>query len=112
MGLLITLYLITVNVYGTIKAPPGRGFSYIESWMIGVQFCILLAIFEYGYILSSKKLNNESTKEGKINPSSNSKSIKKKIVDKEQFHKLIDLITLAISITFFFSFNIVYWFKI
>ena len=42
MGLLVTLYLISANVYNSVSAPPGRGFSYIELWAIGMQFPLLL----------------------------------------------------------------------
>ena len=51
MGLLITLFLISTNVYGDVGAPKGRGFSLIELWMLGTNFPILAAIVEYGYVL-------------------------------------------------------------
>ena len=101
--MLVTLYLITINCYSSVKAPSSRGFSYVEKWMIGIQFCILLAIFEYGYILASKKmLPNDDVK--KIDPND-----RKKIVKEDNRHKTIDLITLAISLTSFLLFNIIYW---
>ena len=56
MGMLITNCLISWNVYGSTKAPPCRGFSYIEIWIIGAQFPILLAICEYGLVLYWKKI--------------------------------------------------------
>ena len=37
MGLLVTLHLISSNVYNSLNAPQKRGFSYIEVWMIGAQ---------------------------------------------------------------------------
>jgi len=55
LGLLVTLYLITSNVYNAVQAPTTRGYSFIEVWMIGVQGTILLAIFEYGIVLYSMK---------------------------------------------------------
>ena len=60
MGLLITLYLITFNVYGSISstlAPPKRGFSYIETWMVGIVMTISLAILEYFFILAFMRRN-------------------------------------------------------
>ena len=51
MGLLVTLFLISTNVYGQVDAPKGRGFSLIELWMLGTNFPILAAIVEYGYVL-------------------------------------------------------------
>ena len=51
LGLLVTLYLIVSNVYGAVKAPSKRGFSYIEIWMTGIQVTIIMAILEYGLVL-------------------------------------------------------------
>ena len=55
MGMLLTLYLITVNCYNSLEAPKMRYFSYIEIWYLGVQLPICQAIFEYGIILLLKK---------------------------------------------------------
>ena len=55
MGMILLLYLISTNVYNSIEAPSQRGFSYIEVWQIGVQFPILVAICEYGFVLFLKK---------------------------------------------------------
>ena len=52
MGLLVTLFLISSNVYNSVTAPSDRGFSYLEIWLIGVQGPIVLAILEYGIILA------------------------------------------------------------
>ena len=62
MGMLVTLYLIQMNTYNSIKAPENRGFSYIEIWFVGIQAPIFLAILEYGILLGIKKFwpNKES----------------------------------------------------
>ena len=44
MGMIVTLYLISTNVYNSVEAPKIRGFSYIETWMIGTQIPILVSI--------------------------------------------------------------------
>ena len=67
----MTLYLISTNVYNSVDAPPGRGFSYIEIWMVGTQFPILLALCEYGLILCLKKyeenwLKNPTNRKRKV----------------------------------------------
>ena len=54
--MIVTLYLISANVYNAVEAPPTRGFSYIEVWMLGTQAPILIALFEYGFILLLKKV--------------------------------------------------------
>ena len=58
--MIVTLYLISANVYNSVDAPRNRGFSYIEIWMLGSQFPILLALFEYGSILLLKKIGKKS----------------------------------------------------
>ena len=55
MGLLVTLFLISSNVFNSLKAPSGRGFSYIETWLVGAQGPIIIAIIEYGIILAWKR---------------------------------------------------------
>ena len=53
--MIVTLYLISTNVYNSVDAPRNRGFSFIEIWMIGTQFPLILALCEYGSILFMKK---------------------------------------------------------
>ena len=62
MGLLITLLLITFNVYGSISstlAPPKRGFSFIEVWMAAILFIMSFAILEYCFILVLVRMNHQ-----------------------------------------------------
>ena len=87
MGMIVTLYLISANVYNSVEAPAGRGFSYIELWMIGSQFPILLALFEYGFVLFLKKINNQIT---------------------DDRIKMLDFATLIISILSFVTFSTFY----
>ena len=61
MGMIVTLYLISENVYNSVDAPKGRGFSYIEVWKLGTQLPIILALCEYGLILHLKKISKKST---------------------------------------------------
>ncbi len=67
MGMIVTLYLISANVYNSVDAPNGRGFSYIEIWMLGAQFPILLALCEYGFILYLKKVAKKSEEDQTMN---------------------------------------------
>ena len=94
MGLLITLSLITFNVYGSIAsafAPPKRGFSYIEVWMVGVITTISVAIIEYFSILALKRRNTFSNQD--------------KITEK------IDFISFILNLIFFMFFVLIYWMK-
>ena len=61
MGMILTLYLISANVYNAVDAPTTRGFSYIEVWILGTQAPILLALLEYGFILHLKKTSKTET---------------------------------------------------
>ena len=95
MGMIVTLYLISTNVYNSVDAPKNRGFSYIEIWMLGTQFPILLALFEYGFVLCYKKTV-------KITDQNEAKILE------ENFRKL-DLITMIVSFCCFMMFASIYW---
>ena len=58
--MIVTLYLISTNVYNSVDAPQDRGFSNIEVWMIGAQFPIILALCQYGFVLYLKKNANKN----------------------------------------------------
>ena len=60
--MIVTLYLISANVYNAVEAPKGRGFSYTEVWILGTQFPILLALCEYGYVLYLLKIEEKNEK--------------------------------------------------
>ena len=62
MGMIMTLFLISANVYNSVEAPGDSGFSYIEIWMVGTQFPILLALCQYGCVLYMKKVDKKSSK--------------------------------------------------
>ena len=47
MGMIVTLYLISANVYNSVEGPKNRGFTYIEIWMVGMRIPIVIGIFEY-----------------------------------------------------------------
>ena len=101
--MILMLYLISTNVYNSVNAPYDRGFSYIEIWMLGAQFPILLAFFEYGYILYLKKT------EAKIrmqNHAMNPRDPKPTLDDKI---KKMDFTTMIISFVFYVIFASLYW---
>ena len=110
---MITLDLIATNTYNSVKAPPGRGFSYVEIWLLGVQIPILLAIVEYGILLTMKRVNQKKTPDqNKIQVLYNGSQTtirERKIMDVEKIGKTMDLWTFIISLSFIIIFNIVYW---
>ena len=95
MGMVVTLYLISANVYNSVDAPKNRGFSYVEIWMLGTQFPILLALFEYGFLLCYKKIV-------KIADQNEAKNLEEKI-------RKLDLVTMIGSFCVFMMFASIYW---
>lgn len=95
MGLVITLCLISFNVYNAVDAPPSRGLSYIEIWMIGTEIPIVLALMEYSFILGMKRWLG-----GKL----------KSVLNIDQLIARIDAITMIISLVYFILFCSTYWF--
>ena len=104
MGMILMLYLISTNVYNSVNAPHERGFSYIEVWMVGAQFPILLAFFEYGYILYLKKTEAKIREQNQImNPRDPKPTLDDKI-------KKLDFVIMTISFVFYVTFASLYWF--
>ena len=101
--MIVTLYLISANVYNSVDAPNGRGFSYIEIWMLGAQFPILLALCEYGFVLYLKKVAKKSEEE---TMSVDIVNVKPGLDDKI---KKLDFATMIFSFIFFVIFCSSYW---
>ena len=101
MGLVVTLFLITVNVYNSVDAPPNRGFSYIELWMVGMQLPIIVAIVEYIVILGlTRYLKYKDT--SRIYATEN---VKRNL----DWILYADVITFTVSIIYYVLFFILYW---
>ena len=101
MGMLVTLYLISANVYNSLDAPANRGFSYIEVWMIGSQFPILLGLIEYGIILHLKKGGMKKSV-ASMDPKISEQAFQDKL-------RKIDYVTMIVSVSFFALFGLFYW---
>ena len=99
----MTLFLISANVYNSVVAPQSRGFSYIEIWMLGSQFPILLALFEYGFILFMKKIAKKADDEI-INL--NQDDIQASL---DRISRQLDFSTMILSFIFFVTFALLYW---
>ena len=100
--MIVTLYLICANVYNSVDAPKSRGFSFIELWLLGAQFPILLALFEYGYILYLKKLDVKS--ENQIQPMTPDETE----INLDEKIKKLDFGTMIFSFFSFISFVFIY----
>ena len=105
--MIVTLYLISANVYNSVDAPKGRGFSYIEIWMLGSQFPILLALCEYGFVLYFKKIAKKFNEENSM-ISLDDQLIEAKPDLDDQIKKL-DFVTMIFSFIFFALFAVLYW---
>ena len=105
MGMLVMLSLICYTTYANADAPPVRGFSHIELWMIGMLVPILVAIIEYGVTLclyrywELKELEQKVFVKGQMKiPDSNKKVLTFKI----------DMTALSISVIYYVIFFITY----
>ena len=103
MGMILTLYLISANVYNSVDAPKDRGFSYIEIWTLGTNFPIFLALCEYGFILYLKKVTKEPTNQHQMTNIIESKP------DLDEQIKRLDFATMIVSFCFLIIFTCVYW---
>ena len=103
MGMIVTLYLISANVYNSVDAPSNRGFSFIEIWMIGTEIPILLALCEYGFVLHLKKVTEKSDNQVvTMNQDDSGKNLDEKI-------KMLDYASLIFNLLYFITFVSVYW---
>ena len=99
--MLVTVFLVVTVLYGSVEAPPSRGFSYIELWSIGVQIPILFALLEYGIILGLIKF-----KGSKVEVKYFAEGTKL-----EDVFKFADFISLICSLIFILIFTISYIIK-
>ena len=99
MGMIVTLYLISTNVYNSVEAPYIRGFSYIELWMIGTQIPILLSLIEYGFVLYLKKIAENIVYDNQTIAG----------IHLEERIKKLDFVTMTISFLYFITFTLFYW---
>ena len=77
------------------------GFSAIETWFIGTQSIILLAVLEYGVVLAMSMVWKPAMSDFKFMG---------KIVDAPGLFKIIDFSTFLVSLVIFVIFNIIYWY--
>ena len=94
MGLLITLFLVLVNLFITIttNSPNTKSLTSISTWVLTCIIFVQGAVLEYGCILLWKHLSRS--------PASDS--------EQKLFHR-IDSLCLLISIKAFGIFNYIYW---
>ena len=103
MGMIVTLYLISENVYNSVDAPKGRGFSYIEVWKLGTQTPIILALCEYGLILHLNKIAKKSNGTNQTTDQMDSEeNLDEKI-------KKLDYATMIFSLFYIIGFASLYW---
>ena len=103
MGMIVTLYLISENVYNSVNAPTGRGFSYIEVWKLGTQLPIIIALCEYGLILHLKKNAKKSNGTNQtMDQTESEEGLDEKI-------KKLDYATMIFSLVYIISFVFLYW---
>ena len=124
MAMIVTLYLISTIVYNAVNAPLGRGFGNIEIWMLGAQFPILLALFEYGFILYLKRLAADKAHNQVQTMTLDPNQVQTMTSDQNQVQTMthddqgaeldnkirrLDSATMIFSFLFFTTFALVYW---
>ena len=90
---LIVIFTLLLNDFS--------GFSAIETWFIGTQSIILLAVLEYGVVLAMSMVWKPAMSDFKLMG---------KIVDVPGLFKIIDFSTFLVSLIIFVIFNISYWY--
>ena len=100
--MLLTILLISSTIYVAVEAPPKRGMSYIEIWIVGMQIPTLIAIFETGYVLLRYR------RQQKLQECVRTMDINEKI-EKLVDYRLYDIVTGGTLITYFVLFQIIYW---
>ena len=102
MAMVLTISLISSTIYVAIEAPPKRGMSYIEIWIIGMQIPTLVAIFETGFVLL--KYRQQQNKQETIQTMDVNESTSKSVDI-----RLYDIVTGGILIAYFLLFQIIFW---
>ena len=117
MGMILTLFLISANVYNSVEAPDDSGFSYIDIWMVGTQFPILLALCQYGFVLHLKKIDknvfkNPANKKRKVSSTIPSELEILDLVEPQPYLderiKKLDYGTMIFSLVYFIIFVLLY----
>ena len=91
--MLLTITLIVTTFYVTTEAPPTRGMSFLEIWIIGIQIPTIVAMFQSG--LSSAFIMNATEK-----------------LDVEELDRKLrrlDKITVIILGLYFIGFQLTFW---
>ena len=111
--MIVTLYLISTNVYNSVDAPQDRGFSNIEVWMIGAQFPIILALCQYGFVLYLKKHANKAQNQVQtMTPDPNqvqTMTLDDQGAELDDKIRRLDSASMIFSFLFFTTFALVYW---
>ena len=97
--MIVTLFLISVNVYYTIEAPPHRGMSKIEIWILGNQLPFIISLVEYGIVLVKMRKIKICTKPAGIMSGDNSDLVL----------QTYDKRTLLFTSLYLIIFQVTYW---
>ena len=91
--MLLTITLIVTTVYVTTEAPPTRGMSFLEVWIIGIQIPTIVAMFQSGL---SSVIIMETTE--KLAPE-----------ELDRKSRQLDKITVIILGIYFIIFQLTFW---
>lgn len=121
MTLLVTVFLVLVNIFNTITTniPKAEGLTAIEAWVIVCVLFVFGALIEYAGLLlkmkiattrkcnsreSSVILNGNMPDEKKI-----LRGISRRRQQEDRSHARLDILFLLLFPLFFLIFNVIYW---
>ena len=108
--MLITMALITCNIYNSVNGPLKRKISYIEIWMVIVLTPLLIAIAEYGLLLFIKKYYPKEKLIQKNQVKSASMRIKNEAeTNMEEISKILDFWTFILVCCIIMISNAIFW---
>ena len=100
--MLLTICLISTTIYVAIEAPPLRGMSYIEIWIVAMEIPSLVAIFETGYVLVKYRKQQKLSKDVQAMQMD-------EVTDNSVNLRLYDKVTGSLLLGYFILFQIIYW---
>ena len=56
MGLLITAYLVTINISAAAQNFSANTFTAMDAWLYGCKIFIMGALFEYAWVLKLREM--------------------------------------------------------
>jgi len=108
-----SIFLLINSYYVPLNHFSGSTITAIESWLMVCIFFIFATMLEYGFLVLLSRMKHKKN-EDKISNKVHSKyNLKLKSesneMDENQLEKMVDKISLGLSVFLFALYNIIYW---